>query len=66
MDLVTQIIGIVTTFAKLGGGLWAVWGAIVLAGGLKDHNGPDIKAGIWQILGGGVIITATQLFSSLG
>ena len=65
MDLLNQILTLITKFAIVGGGLWLVWGAIVLAGGLKDKNGPALQSGIWQIVGGGLIIAAAALFSSI-
>ena len=64
-DLLTDVLGMITKFAILGGGLWAVWGIIVLAGGLKDKNGPALQAGIWQTIGGGMIIAAAALFNGL-
>lgn len=54
-----------TTYVKLAGGVLCVWGAVVLGSGLNDHNGPGIQQGIWRIVGGGVIIAAAALFSSL-
>ena len=42
MDLLNQVLTLITKFAIVGGGLWLVWGAIVLAGGLKDKNGVEI------------------------
>lgn len=65
MDLLNQVLELVTKFAIIGGGLWLVWGVIVLAGGLKDKNGPALQSGIWQIVGGGMIIAAAALFSSI-
>ena len=65
MDLLTQVLNLITRFAIIGGGLWLVWGAVVLAGGLKDKNGPALQSGIWQIVGGGLIIAAAALFSSV-
>lgn len=65
MDLLKEILGLVQKFAIIGGGLWAVWGVIVLAGGLKDKNGPALQSGIWQIVGGGLIITAAAIFAKL-
>ena len=65
MDLLNQVLTLVTKFAIIGGGLWLVWGVVVLAGGLKDKNGPALKSGIWQIVGGGLIIAAAALFSSV-
>ena len=65
MDLLNQVLTLVTKFAIIGGGLWQVWGVVVLAGGLKDKNGPALQSGIWQIVGGGLIIAAAALFSSV-
>lgn len=56
---------VLTTYVKLAGGVLCVWGAVVLGSGLNDHNGPGIQQGIWRIVGGGVIIAAAALFSSL-
>lgn len=65
MDLLNNVVSLVTRFAIMGGGFWLVWGVVVLAGGLKDKNGPALQSGIWQIVGGGLIITAAALFSSI-
>lgn len=65
MDLLTQVLNLITRFSIIGGGLWLVWGAVVLAGGLKDKNGPALQSGIWQIVGGGLIIAAAALFSNV-
>ena len=65
MDLLNQVLSLVTKFCIIGGGLWLVWGVVVLAGGLKDKNGPALQSGIWQIVGGGLIIAAAALFTSL-
>lgn len=64
MDIST-ILTLMTQFVTIGGGLWALWGVIVLAGGLKDKNGPQLQSGIWQIVGGLMIIAAAQLFNSI-
>lgn len=65
MDLLKELLGIVEKFAIIGGGLWAVWGVVVLAGGLKDKNGPALQSGIWQIVGGAMIIAAAAVFATL-
>ena len=65
MELVKQVIYLISKFATIGGGLWLVWGAIVLAGGLKDKNGPQLQSGIWQVVGGAMIIAAALLFKSI-
>ncbi|MNJ59893.1 hypothetical protein [Paenibacillus fonticola] len=65
MDLLDDVLKLVTKFAIIGGGLWLVWGVVVLAGGLKDKNGPALQSGIWQIVGGGMIIAAAALFANV-
>lgn len=65
MGLFSEIIGLMKSAVMVGGGLWLLWGAIVLAGGLKDKNGPQLQSGIWQIAGGAIIIAAGALFSNL-
>lgn len=61
----TTVLNTLTTYVKLAGGVLCVWGSVVLGSGLNDHNGPGIQQGIWRIVGGGVIIAAAALFSSL-
>lgn len=63
-NLLNSVTELVTKFAIIGGGLWLVWGVVVLAGGLKDKNGPALQSGIWQIVGGGLIIAAAALFAT--
>ncbi|CAM2078035.1 MAG: Permease [uncultured Clostridium sp.] len=65
MDIMSTVITLIVKFCTIGGGLWCVWGVIVLAGALKDKNGPSLQSGIWQIVGGGMIVAAAQLFSSI-
>jgi len=62
----TESLQLMQRVTGIGGGLWAVWGFIVLAGGLKDKNGPALQSGIWQIAGGGIIILAAALFNKVG
>ena len=65
MDMLDSILDLFTKFAIIGGGLWLVWGAIVTGGALKDHNGPQIQTGVWQIVGGALIIAAAGLFKTI-
>ncbi|MFC2777615.1 MAG: hypothetical protein ACFN4K_06015 [Pauljensenia sp.] len=65
MDMLNTILSLFAKFAEAGGGLWLVWGAIVAGGALKDHNGPQIQTGVWQIVGGGLIIAAAALFQQI-
>jgi hypothetical protein len=65
VTLFDEVIDLVTKFAIAGGGLWGIWGVIILATGLKDKNGPALQSGIWQIVGGGLIIAATTIFQQI-
>lgn len=62
MNLLQEVIKLIQQFATMGGGLWILWGAITLGIGLKDSSGPQIQQGIWQVVGGGMIVLAAQLF----
>ncbi|OZG60728.1 MULTISPECIES: hypothetical protein [Bifidobacterium] len=64
-NIVTSALDLFAQFAIIGGALWAVWGVISLAGGLKDQNGPQIQSGVWQVVGGGLIIAAAALFQTI-
>jgi hypothetical protein len=61
--IVKDVMDMLTNFVSAGGGLWLVWGVIVLATGIKDKSGPQLQTGIWQIVGGAMIISAASLFS---
>lgn len=63
--MLATVITLLTTAATLGGGIWLVWGVIILAGGLRDQNGPQIQTGVWQVVGGGMIIAAAVLFGQV-
>lgn len=65
MGTFNSIMEIISKFAIIGGGFYSVWGAIVLGGALKDHNGPQMQSGIWQIVGGAVIVVAAALFKTI-
>jgi len=65
MDILNSVVEIVTKFATIGGGFWAVWGVIILGTALKDKNGPDLRAGTWQTIGGAMIVAGAQLFANV-
>ncbi|MCU7197983.1 hypothetical protein [Turicibacter sanguinis] len=65
MEIITQIINLISSVVLFGGMLWALFGVVQLAGGLKNHNGGDINSGLWQIAGGLLIILAASLFKSV-
>lgn len=64
-NVVTSALDLFSQFAIIGGGLWAVWGVVTLAGGLKDQNGPATQSGVWQVVGGGLIIATAALFKTI-
>ena len=64
-NVVTSALDLFSQFAIIGGGLWAVWGVVTRAGGLKDQNGPATQSGVWQVVGGGLIIAAAALFKTI-
>lgn len=63
--MLAQVLELFTKYAVYGGGLWAVWGVIVLAGGLREQTGAQIQSGMWQVIGGGMVIAAAKLFSQV-
>ena len=63
--LVNNIFGFMVQFVIVGGALWTVWGVVVLAGALKDKNGPGLQGGVWQIVGGIMILVSAILFGQL-
>lgn len=63
--MLNSVLDMMSQFVAVGGGLWLVWGAIVLGGALRDQNGPQIQTGIWQMVGGGLILAAGVLFKTI-
>lgn len=47
------------------GGVWTVWGIVVMGGGLNDHNGQDIKQGVLRAVGGALIIAAAAWLTTI-
>ncbi|EOZ5810007.1 hypothetical protein ACQUIQ_002234 [Enterococcus hirae] len=62
--LLEKVFSLVSNFTLVGGGLWLIWGTVILAGALKDKNGPQLQQGIWQIVGGGLILVAASWFAT--
>lgn len=56
---------LLSTAAKAGGGLWAVWGLVQMGMAIKDHNGPGIGGAVWQIVGGALILAAGTIIAGL-
>lgn len=62
--LLEKVFSLVSNFTLVGGGLWLIWGTVILAGALKNKNGPQLQQGIWQIVGGGLILVAAGWFAT--
>lgn len=65
MEVLSTVINLLQKGVLIGGGIWTVWGVVTLGTALKDHNGPGMQTGIWQIVGGGLIVAAAALFGTL-
>ena len=61
----TQMITLLSKGVLAAGALLAVWGMISVGRGLKDSNGPGIQNGIMELIGGGIVITASQLITTI-
>ncbi len=65
MDYLAQGLSIISKGLIVFGGVWTVWGIVVLASGLNDHNGQDIKQGILRAVGGALVIVAAGWLASI-
>lgn len=61
----SDVMSLVTKAVIVGGTLWLGWGGIVLATALKNKNGPELQSGIWQIVGGALILAVGVLFANI-
>lgn len=64
-ELWTQVMSLIKIAIIAGGSIWLVVGAIIFALGLKNKEAPQIQSGIWQIIGGAVIIAAGAFFANI-
>ena len=49
----------------IGGSVWIAIGLVIVGIGLKDKTGPEIQKGIWQIIGGGLVVVAGGIIASI-
>ena len=56
---------IVYQFILLSGTIWVILGVITLGGSLKDKNSPNLQSGLWQIVGGSMVLAAAKLFNEV-
>lgn len=61
----TQMITLLSKGVLAAGALLAVWGMISVGRGLKDSNSPGIQNGIMELIGGGIVIAASQLITTI-
>lgn len=64
-DTVLQLLDLVVTALKWGGGLYAAFGLIQLIQGLKNQNSGDTNSGIWTLVGGAVICAVGMMLPSM-
>lgn len=65
LELFTQGLGLVQSVIIAFGGIWVVWGLIILGTGLKDKTGPEIKQGFLTMAGGVLICLAAALITQI-
>ena len=61
----TQMITLLSKGVLAAGALLAVWGMISVGRGLKDSNGPGIQNDIMELIGGDIVIAASQLITTI-
>ena len=64
-ELWPQIMNVIKVAVTTGGTIWLAVGAIIFALGLKNKEAPQIQSGIWQMIGGAVIIAVGVVFSTI-
>lgn len=65
MDLFSGVINLIRVAVIAGGSLWLIIGVVILALGLKNKEAPQIQSGIWQVVGGAMIIAAGAFLASI-
>lgn len=65
MDLFSSVINLIRVAVIAGGSLWLIIGVVILALGLKNKEAPQIQSGIWQVVGGAMIIAAGAFLASI-
>lgn len=58
MEMLTQLMAILSRGVIFAGTCYTIWNGIQLGFSIKDHNGPEMKQGLLGIAGGAVVITA--------
>jgi len=56
---------IVYQFILLSGTIWVILGVITLGGSLKDKNSPNLQSGLWQIVGGSMVLAVANFFNKV-
>lgn len=65
MNYLAQGLSIISKGIIAFGSLWTIWGIIIFATGLKEHNGQDIKNGLLQAIGGVLVIVAATWIATI-
>lgn len=54
----SKVMSLLSTAVTAGGSVWLAIGAVILGLGLKNKEAPQIQSGIWQVVGGALIVAA--------
>ncbi|MDR1150365.1 MAG: hypothetical protein LBJ93_01910 [Clostridiales bacterium] len=56
--LVHEILLLACKYIQLGGAFWAIFGVLAVANAFKNFNSPELESGIWQIVGGTLVVSS--------
>lgn len=65
MNLLTQVLSIISKGVIGGGSLMAVWYGIGLGRAVKEHQGPEIQNNLMGLAGAAIIIAAGALITAV-
>lgn len=64
MEQLTQAFTLISSVVRIAGIVLLAWGVITIGTNAKDHNGPAISQGVWQTVGGALVILAAELIKT--
>lgn len=65
MDFLAKAMDIISKGMIVFGGVWTVWGIIILATGLNETNGHSIRDGVLRAISGALIIVAAAWLTTM-
>lgn len=64
-QMIIKLLGMMSKWVIVGGGVLVVFGAIKLAGAMGDHDGQGIRQGVFQMAGGAVVSAAGAYLTTI-